>query len=118
MTGPPSRAALVSYEAPPWTVTDDDRRQRAKQYCPYTMCRRASNNNRLAVQTDAQFQFNCTTISLRPISYNEIQHIIIMLAASRGNHLSVCPVFFLNLIERVAHTQRSQPIFNNNNNDE
>ena len=27
------------------TTTDDDRRQRAKQYCPrYTVCRRASNN--------------------------------------------------------------------------
>jgi len=34
--------ALVSYVAyaPPWSVTDDDRRLRAKQYCPYTMCRR------------------------------------------------------------------------------
>ena len=27
------------------TTTDDDRRHRAKQYCPpYTMCRRASSN--------------------------------------------------------------------------
>jgi len=30
----------------PWSVTDDDRRQRAKQYCPpYTMYRRACNKS-------------------------------------------------------------------------
>ena len=41
---------------PPWSVTDDDdRRQRASLVCPYTMCRRASNEPPLtAVQKVTQ----------------------------------------------------------------
>jgi len=56
-TGLPSRAALVSYVAyaTPWSVTDDDRRHRAKQYWPPKLCVGGPVTTHRLVTTSSQF---------------------------------------------------------------
>ena len=60
-----ARCPLVNYvaSAPPWSVTDDDRRQRAKQYWPPTLC---VGGPVRSLQSQTQPRLGVTTWPTRP----------------------------------------------------